>query len=155
MQLLAEALPAGVCRHRADAATQLWWEIESRLREDLSQPVSLQRLQTLGRRSLRPILHGCRAATGTSPMKRVKEMRLSYARGLVLHSRLSMTEIALRVGYGRVQEMSRDYHRQFGLTPRADRTWRAPTTTGPGRCGNAIVGRTTAVIGLLRGPPSP
>jgi AraC-like DNA-binding protein len=121
MQLLAEVLPQGICRHRADAATQLWWEIEAHLREDLSQPVNLNRLQTLGRRSLRSILCGCRAATGTSPMKRVKEIRLSYARGLVLHSRLPMTEIALRVGYGRVQEMSRDYHRQFGLTPRADR----------------------------------
>ena len=59
MELLAEVLPAGVCRHRADAATQLWWEIETRLREDLSQPVNLERLQTLGRRSLRSILRGC------------------------------------------------------------------------------------------------
>jgi transcriptional regulator GlxA family with amidase domain len=54
-------------------------------------------------------------------MKRVKELRMSYARGLVLYSQMSMTEIALRVGYGRVQELSRDYHRRFGRTPREDR----------------------------------
>jgi transcriptional regulator GlxA family with amidase domain len=27
----------------------------------------------------------------------------------------------MRVGYGRVQEFSRDYHRRFGVRPRDDR----------------------------------
>lgn len=54
-------------------------------------------------------------------MRRVKRLRLSYARGLVLYSPLSLTDIALRVGYGRVQELSRDYRQHFGITPREDR----------------------------------
>ncbi len=46
---------------------------------------------------------------------------LSMARGLVQMSRLTFSEIAERVGYGRVHELSRDYHKQFGVTPTADR----------------------------------
>lgn len=121
MQLLLEVLPAETRAHRTDVATHLWWEIETRLREDLGQPIDLRRIQVLSQRSLRSITRSCRMAVGMSPIKRVKEIRLSYARGLVLYSHLSMTEIALRVGYGRVQELSRDYHQRFGMTPRADR----------------------------------
>ena len=54
-------------------------------------------------------------------MKRVKELRLSYARGLVQHSELSISEIAYRTGYSRVQELSRDYHERFNVTPREER----------------------------------
>ena len=54
-------------------------------------------------------------------MKRIKELRLSYARGLVQHSELSISEIAYRTGYSRVQELSRDYHERFKVTPREER----------------------------------
>jgi AraC-like DNA-binding protein len=121
LDLLVEVLPQPSPEHRSDLPTQPWWEIEARLREDLSQPIDLARLQSMSKRSQRSIVRACEAATGASPMKRVKELRLSYARGLVLYSQMSMTEIAVRVGYGRVQELSRDYHRRFGKTPRTDR----------------------------------
>lgn len=120
-QLLLEMLPESACHYRTDAATEVWWQLEARLREDLSQPIDLRRLEALARRSQRSIVRACRLAVGTSPMKRIKELRLSYARGLVHFSQLAFTDIALRVGYGRVQELSRDYHRRFGLTPREDR----------------------------------
>ena len=121
MQLLSEVLPADIRGHRAERETHLWWEIETRLREDLGQPINLQMLQKISCRSLRAITRSCRSAVGVTPIRRVKDIRLSYARGLVLYSRLSLTEIALRVGYSRVQELSRDYHRQFGIAPRDDR----------------------------------
>ena len=54
-------------------------------------------------------------------MHRVKQIRLSMGRGLVLHSELRFSEIAAGIGYPRVQEFSRDYHRQFGVTPSANR----------------------------------
>ena len=53
-------------------------------------------------------------------MKRVKEIRLSYARGLVLYSRLPMTEIALRVGYSRCKSC-RATTANYGVTPTEDR----------------------------------
>ncbi len=121
LDLLAEILPVQSHEHRSDLSTQPWWEIEAKLREDLSQPIDLARLQKISNRSQRSIVRACELATGTSPMKRVKELRMSYARGLVLYSQMSMTEIAMRVGYGRVQELSRDYHRRFAKTPREDR----------------------------------
>jgi AraC-like DNA-binding protein len=121
LDLLLEAMPEVSSDHRADISTHLWWDIEAKLREDLSRPLDLRFLQSLTHRSRHSIIRACRLAVGVSPMKRVKQMRLSYARGLVLYSRLPMTEIALRVGYSRVQELSRDYHGRFGLTPTEDR----------------------------------
>lgn len=57
------------------------------------------------------------------------ELRLGYARGLVQHSDLPMTEIAMRLGYARSQELSRDYRLRFQITPRDDRN-RAPVYKG-------------------------
>jgi AraC-like DNA-binding protein len=121
MDLLAEVMPPASLAHHADLATHLWWDIEAKIREDLSQLIDFRFLQSLTRSSRHAIMRACHLAVGKSPMKRVKEIRLSYARGLVLYSPLPMTEIALRVGYSRVQELSRDYRRTFGLTPSEDR----------------------------------
>jgi transcriptional regulator GlxA family with amidase domain len=54
-------------------------------------------------------------------MKRLKQIRLSLARGLVQHSDLNMTEISQRVGYARVHEFSRDYRKAHGRPPTAER----------------------------------
>lgn len=120
-ELLLEILPTGPSTDAADARTDLWWDIEARLRQDLSRPIDIRWLQKLSGRSQRSIIRACHLAVGVPPMKRVKKLRLSYARGLVLYSQLSLTEIAFQVGYGRVQELSRDYRRQFGVTPTEDR----------------------------------
>jgi AraC-like DNA-binding protein len=122
LDLLLDLLPAGPARQRADTPTQIWWDIETQLRGKLDQVIDLAFLQNLSGRSQRSIVDTCKQATGTSPMRRVKELRLSYARGLVLHSALTISEIAYRTGYSRVQELSRDYHQRFGATPREDRT---------------------------------
>jgi len=120
-QLLLEAFSFEAPRQRSDQPSQLWWEIEARVREDLSRPINLRWLQRVSGRSARCVSRACTVATGMSPMKRVKELRLRYARGRVRYSEMSITEIALELGYERVQELSRDYHRRFGVTPREDR----------------------------------
>ena len=120
-QLLLELLPSELCNDSTDAQADLWWDIETKLREDLSRAIDMRLLQKLSGHSQRSIIRACHMAVGMPPMKRVKKLRLSYARGLILYSQLSLTEIALRVGYGRVQELSRDYRRQFGVTPTEDR----------------------------------
>lgn len=106
---------------RADAATQLWWNVERRVRQDLAAPIGLDKLTALGGKSQRSLLRACYLATGTSPMKRIKRVKLEYAQGLVQHSNYSISEIAFRVGYNRVQEFSRDYHRHYGVSPTEDR----------------------------------
>lgn len=121
MELILQALPVESQNLRGDASTIVWWEIEAKLRKDLSQPIDLRYIEKLSGRSRRTINRACYLAVSMSPMRRIKELRLSYARGLVLHSTLSMTEIAYRVGYSRVQELSRDYHHKFNRSPSDDR----------------------------------
>ena len=121
LDLLAELAPTASLAHRADMETHLWWDIEAKLREDLSRPIDLRFMQACSHRSRQAIIRASHSAVGMPPMKRVKEIRLSYARGMVLYSRQNMTEIALAVGYSRVQELSRDYHRKYGVTPTEDR----------------------------------
>ncbi len=119
--LLLELLPADLHSHGSDTRTNLWWDIEAQLRADLSRPIDIRLLEKISGRSQRSIIRACHLAVGMAPMKRVKKLRLSYARGLILYSNLALTEIAFRVGYARVQELSRDYRRQFEVTPTEDR----------------------------------
>jgi len=119
--LLLDLLPSDLRSQGSDTRTDLWWDIEARLREDLSRPIDMHLLEKLSGRSQRSIIRACHLAVGMAPMKRVKKLRLSYARGLILYSNLALTEIAFRVGYARVQELSRDYRRQFEVTPTEDR----------------------------------
>jgi transcriptional regulator GlxA family with amidase domain len=121
MAVILDILPPDTGVQRVDSPTRLWWQIEAQLRRDLARPMNLAHLQELSHRSLRTIIRACHLATGLPPMKRIKHVRLSYARGLVQLSDLSMSEIAYRVGYGRVQEFSRDYRTQFSRTPSEDR----------------------------------
>jgi AraC-like DNA-binding protein len=117
LEILLEVLPESAQAFRGDSETRLWWDIEAKLRADLSQPISMAILQKIGRRSQQKITSSCWLAVGMAPMKRMKNVRLSYARGLVQSSNLSMSEIAYRIGYSRVQEFSRDFRRHFGATP--------------------------------------
>jgi AraC-like DNA-binding protein len=121
LDLLFDLLPVAQTTHRMDAPSKPWWTIEAKLRGKLAEPIDLEYLQKLSGLSQRNIVEVCELATHTTPMKRVKELRLSYARGLVQHSDLTVSEIAYRTGYSRVQELSRDYHERFKVTPREER----------------------------------
>ena len=119
--IIANLLSDRENQQQADESTKLWWKIENDLRSDLSRRITLSFLGKYTHLSLRTIIRSCKAATGLSPMKRLKKVKLSYARGLVQFSRMNMSEIAYRIGYGRVQEFSRDYAREYGRTPTKDR----------------------------------
>lgn len=141
IELLQDVLPRAGYQPPAQPNARVWWRIEKQLRTRLEQPINLDGIRRLGGLSLRTTTRACKAATGVPPMRRLKDLRLSFARGLVQHSDLPITEIAFRVGYARSQEFSRDYHRRFGLTPREDRARppsyreleRPPPASGGGR----------------------
>lgn len=101
---------------------RLWWEVETWARQRIDRAVTLGDLCKQFHRSANTLTRACMDAVGTSPMKRLKQIRLSLARGLVHYSDLNMTEIALRVGYARVHEFSRDYRKAHGQPPTTDRT---------------------------------
>ena len=110
---------------RIDPRAQLWWALETELRRDLALPVTLARMCRISGASAATIARACRYAVGQPPLRRIKQVRISLARGLVRQSGLAMKEIAARTGYGRVHEFSRDYHRHVGCSPTQDRK-RAP-----------------------------
>ena len=109
-----------------DAPAALWWKLESRVREDFGRTVGLKELEEWSGCSAATIARSCQAALGLSPMRRIKQIRLSLARSLVQRSDLSFSAIAERIGYPRVHEFSRDYKRHFGMAPSGERVRPAP-----------------------------
>lgn len=103
------------------APSHLWWQIESEIRKDLSRPLALDEMQRISGKSTATIARSCHAAVGMAPMQRLKQVRLSLARGLVQSSTLSLGEIAAQVGYPRLHEFSRDYRKHFGAPASRER----------------------------------
>lgn len=128
LDLLAVLQPAGPVNATSAATSRLWWDAEVWARQRINRPVSLTELCAQFHRSPNTLTRACREAVGRTPMQRLKQIRLSLARGLVLFSELTMTEIAQRVGYARVHEFSRDYRRAHGRPPTADRHSSHPGT---------------------------
>ena len=119
--LLASLPEASGQSYTMNEAARLWWSVEAEVRADLSRPFDLARLSSLCGKSPATLARSCRAAVGLPPLKRIKQVRMSLARGLVQRSGLRIGEIAQRIGYDRVHEFSRDYRKAFGQSPRADR----------------------------------
>jgi AraC-like DNA-binding protein len=71
-----------------------------------------------------------RRATGHSPMRMLREVRMQRARTLLAVERLPVTRVAFQVGYGSVAAFSRAFAADHGVSPLA---WRAgpPTPTPP------------------------
>jgi AraC family transcriptional regulator, glycine betaine-responsive activator len=71
--------------------------------------------------SARHLERGFRQATGESPLKYYRRMRLKHARQRVLYSDATLTEIAHSVGYASSSPMVRHYQAEFGVNPSEDR----------------------------------
>ena len=59
--------------------------------------------------------------TGTTPLQFQKQLRLIEARRLLQGERLSVSSAAFQVGYESPTQFSREYSRQFGISPRLDK----------------------------------
>jgi AraC family transcriptional regulator len=91
--------------------------IAAQLRDDLS-------LETLAAEAGMSPFHFARAfkaATGQSPLQYVIRARIEAAQVLLKTSRLSMAEIAYRVGYNDLSRFGQHFKRQVGATPGAYR----------------------------------
>lgn len=115
-----DALPAPVALYPAHACER-WWHAEKLLRLRLDESIDLDTIARLAGMSTRTTNRACKAATGVSPVQRLRELRMTHARGLLQHTDLPVTEVAFRVGYARVQEFSRDFRKRYGHTPREAR----------------------------------
>ena len=117
----ADASPPLRTIYPANAAGR-WWRAEKLLRLRLERPLDLAALARTAGLSVRTTIRACKAATGQPPARRMKSLRLTYARGLLQHSDLPVGEVGRRVGYGRTQEFSRDFRKHFRQTPREARS---------------------------------
>jgi AraC-like DNA-binding protein len=117
LQLLAKLTTHEQLAGHVDPRARLWWELETELRKDLRRAMNLATMAKIAQASPATVSRSCRYALGISPLKRLKQVRLSLARGLVWSSKLTMTEIAERVGFRRIHEFSRDFRNHFGVSP--------------------------------------
>lgn len=61
-----------------------------------------------------------RQFTGLTPLQYHKQLKLNYAKNLILNKNLSISEIAYQVGYESPSQFSREYKRYFGVNPRTN-----------------------------------
>ena len=118
LELLLSEIPHGrEAPYAMQPMTGLWWTLETRLRTQLDQPITLNDLVRLSGRSAATLARASHLATGLPPLKRLKQVRLDMARARVMQTDQTMTQIAASLGFPRVHEFSRDYRKQFGIAP--------------------------------------
>jgi len=96
-----------------------WWQVEGALRSKRMFRASLDELAAIAGLGRGTLARRCVEATGVSPGKRLRMIRMEEARGLLQCSSLSVSQIADYLGYPRVHEFSRDFAGYFKRPPRA------------------------------------
>ena len=84
---------------------------------ELEGDISCARIAKAVDLPLRVIFEGMKARTGLSPYKFVLERRVDRAQDLLLHSDLSIAEIAFRCGFASQQHLTATLSRKLGNTP--------------------------------------
>ncbi len=115
--VLALTYPAPTAGPALATLPSRWWKAEKWARQNLEQPPALAELARRAGLSERGTSRACHAATGMSPGRRLKAIRLAHARNLLQLTDLRITEVAQMAGYGRVQEFSRDMRKHHGINP--------------------------------------
>ena len=96
---------------------ELWWKIERIIRKRRIFRPSLDELADLTEYSKISIIRSCRKNTGETPIKRVRTLRMEEAKGVLMFSKMSISEIAHYLDYPRVHEFSRDFSLFFKKSP--------------------------------------
>ena len=64
--------------------------------------------------------HNFKLVTGSSPLQYLKRIRLDRAKRLMIHDGYNASTAAKAVGYESASQFSREFKRQFGVTPKED-----------------------------------
>ena len=64
--------------------------------------------------------HNFKLVTGSSPLQYLKRIRLDRAKRLMIHDGYNASTAAKAVGYESASQFSREFKRQFGVTPMVD-----------------------------------
>lgn len=105
------------------------------LRDNFDRPLKIEELAEELNVSPSSLHHQFKALTSTSPLQYQKALRLQEARRLLMSGEFGASDAAFKVGYSSSSQFSREYRRQFGTPPSADRTnlLRQLQTNGSGR----------------------
>lgn len=91
------------------------------LKKDFAASLRVEDLAQLAGMSVSAFHLHFKEITGTTPLQFQKQLRLMEARRLLQADKLTVSSTAFQVGYESPTQFSREYSRQFGLPPRADR----------------------------------
>jgi transcriptional regulator GlxA family with amidase domain len=87
----------------------------------VSDPIAVEELAETVGVSPRQLERQFKKATGQSPSRYYRTLRMKAARQLVLFSKESISRIAAAVGYETVPPLMRHYREEFGVSPAEDR----------------------------------
>lgn len=89
--------------------------------EHIEEPIRVADVASLVNTSTRQLDRAFQRATGQSPLKYYRKIRLEKARQLVMYSNDTVTDIALAVGYSTSAPFVRHYKHAYGISPSAHR----------------------------------
>ena len=92
-------------------------EAISHLEANYREPVVLEQLASIANMSKRNFMRCFLAATGTSPIAHVIQLRLNQAASLLRRTDDSVTEIAFQTGFSDSNYFTRQFRAQLGMTP--------------------------------------
>ena len=105
------------------------WAI-TEMERRLAQPLAISHLARGANLSPSRFTQVFRSHTGLSPGRYLRQLRLTRARHLLDTTFLSVKEVMAAVGFNDPSHFSRDFHRAFGVSPRAWRQRAGGPTAG-------------------------
>ena len=93
-------------------------EVIQLMEQAIEEPLSMHSLSTRVRLSRRQITRQFQQNLGRSPMDYYRTLRLNHAKQLLFQSDLTISEIAVAVGFQSLSAFSRCFSAEFGCSPR-------------------------------------
>jgi transcriptional regulator GlxA family with amidase domain len=88
------------------------------MRDNFHRPISNHQLAAAARMSLRSFERQFQASFHLTPQKYLRKLRLRTASRALVYTPASLAEVALSCGFADQSHFTREFHRQFGRTPR-------------------------------------
>jgi AraC-like DNA-binding protein len=92
-------------------------EAISHLEANYREPIALDRLAAMAHMSKRNFMRTFQAATGSSPIAHLIQLRVNQAASLLRRTEHSITEIAFQVGFSDSNYFARQFRALLGVTP--------------------------------------
>jgi len=95
-----------------------WQKIEKLVRSCRLYHVSPEQLAEKAGLSRTSLYNLCRKEIGTTPIQKLKDLRIEEAKGLLKYTEMRIGEISDFLGYKRIHDFSREFKKESGVSPR-------------------------------------